>query len=172
MKRDGPPAVSEHRRKLERTGNSPQGRQLFVERGLRAKRSFGQCFLADANIARRIAHACVPEAGASVLEIGAGTGALTKPLLDLGANVVAIERDRELVPILRDVFSGAIGCGQLTVHEDDAATCDWIELLGDKPRPHIIAGNVPYQITGRLLERATDVAADVDLELAAQGIEQ
>ena len=137
------------------------GRQVFLDRGLRAKRSFGQCFLADANIARRMARECVLVSGATVLEIGPGTGALTEPLLDLGARVVAIERDREMIPVLREALSSSVRTGQLTIHELDAATCDWANLLQSMPRPHVIVGNVPYQITGRLLERATAMAGEV-----------
>jgi 16S rRNA (adenine1518-N6/adenine1519-N6)-dimethyltransferase len=137
------------------------GRRAFRDRGLRAKKSFGQCFLADANIARRIAREAVGEAAGTALEIGAGTGALTVHLLDQGAQVVAIERDRELVPVLHEVFAEACERGQLRIEEADAATCDWIALIADKPRPHVVVGNVPYQITGRLLERATEVADQV-----------
>ena len=138
------------------------GRRIFSARGLRAKKSFGQCFLADANIARRIAREAVVQPGTTVLEIGPGTGALTRHLLDQGARVVAIERDRDLVPVLREALIDAVDAGQLSIQEDDAATCDWFALLKSEPLPHAIVGNVPYQITGRLLERATEIAGHVD----------
>ncbi|MCL2822812.1 MAG: 16S rRNA (adenine(1518)-N(6)/adenine(1519)-N(6))-dimethyltransferase RsmA [Polyangiaceae bacterium] len=138
------------------------GRKLFVERGLRAKKSFGQCFLADKNIAKRMARECVLEPGSSVLEIGAGTGALTGPLLDLNAKVVAVERDRDMIPILNASFSTNVESGQLSIHEADAAACDWSAILDRMPRPRAAVGNLPYQITGRLLERATCAAAKVD----------
>ncbi len=137
------------------------GRHLFQKRGLHAKRSFGQCFLADSNIARKIARAAVgPEAG-TVLEIGAGTGALTHPLLECGARVVAIERDRDLVPVLNQTLTEAATLGRLRIVEADAVSTDWLRLLEGEPRPHVVAGNVPYQVTGRLLERATEVAGRV-----------
>ncbi len=142
-------------------GNGREGKDLFQDRGLHAKKSFGQCFLADPNIARRIAREAVVEPGGTALEIGPGTGALTVPLLDRGARVIAIERDRDLVPLLRESLANAVRDGQLEVHELDAATCDWSALLAGKPRPHIVVGNVPYQITGRLLERATAMAGHV-----------
>lgn len=138
-----------------------KGKSLFQDRGLHAKKSFGQCFLADPNIARRIAREAVVQPGGTALEIGAGTGALTVPLLDQGAHVIAIERDRDLVPVLRESLDGAVQSGRLEVHELDAATCDWSALLAGKPQPHVVVGNVPYQITGRLLERATAMAGDV-----------
>ena len=138
------------------------GRRVFRDRGLRAKKSFGQCFLADANIARKIAKEAIGDTVGTALEIGAGTGALTVHLLELGAHVVAIERDRELVPVLHEVLADACSSGQLDIQEADAANCDWLSLLEDKPRPHVVVGNVPYQITGRLLERATEVADRVE----------
>lgn len=137
------------------------GKHVFRERGLRAKRSFGQCFLADANIARRIAKLAVRAPGCTALEIGAGSGALTRELLACGANVVAIERDRDLVPVLQISFHEAIEQGRLHIHEADAATCDWQELLANHPLPHVLVGNIPYQITGRLLHRATEACAEM-----------
>jgi 16S rRNA (adenine1518-N6/adenine1519-N6)-dimethyltransferase len=141
--------------------NGHKGKNLFQDRGLHAKKSFGQCFLADPNIARRIAREAVVEPGCTTLEIGAGTGALTVPLLDRGAHVIAIERDRDLVPVLRESLADAVQAGQLAIHELDAASCDWSALLAGMPRPHVVVGNVPYQITGRLLERATAMAGSV-----------
>lgn len=137
------------------------GKQVFRERGLRAKRSFGQCFLADANIARRIAKLAVDAPGCTALEIGAGSGALTRQLLACGANVVAIERDRDLIPVLQTTFHEALEQGRLHIHEADAATCEWRELLTNHPQPHVLVGNIPYQITGRLLHRATEACAQM-----------
>ncbi len=137
------------------------GRRLFYNRGLRAKKSFGQCFLTDANIARRIAQEAIVSP-CTALEIGAGTGALTSPLLDRAKKVIAIERDRDLVPILKQAFAYAIQSHALEIHELDAANCDWLCLLSESPRPYVIVGNVPYRITGRLIERATELAAQVD----------
>lgn len=138
------------------------GRRLFREQGLRAKRSFGQCFLADPNIARRIALEATTPEGGTVLEIGAGTGALTAPLLARASCVVAIERDRDLIPVLSEAFAEPISSGRLLVVEADAAAVDWVALLLRGASPRVVAGNVPYQITGRLIERAAGIAAHVD----------
>jgi 16S rRNA (adenine1518-N6/adenine1519-N6)-dimethyltransferase len=131
-------------------------------RGLAPKKRFGQNFLADAETARRIAEAATTPPGGAVLELGAGLGALTRPLLDRAARVVAVERDRDLVPILREDLAAPIEGGRLEVLEADAAQVDWIAALAGAPRPHVVAGNLPYQITGRLLERATEVADRID----------
>src|SRR5262245_41382910 len=130
--------------------------------GLSAKKRFGQNFLTDPNAARAIAVAATTPAGGSVLEIGAGLGALTRPLLERAARVVAVERDRDLVPVLRADFADALGAGRLVVVEADAVTLDWREALEGAPRPHAVAGNLPYLITGRLLERATVFGYAVD----------
>lgn len=124
-----------------------------------AKRSFGQCFLVDANVARIIAEEATSPPAGTTLEIGAGTGALTAPLIARASRVVAIERDRDLAPVLLQRFSGA---RNLQVVEADAATADWAALLQGAPKPHILAGNLPYQITGRILQRTVQLAGLFD----------
>jgi 16S rRNA (adenine1518-N6/adenine1519-N6)-dimethyltransferase len=86
-----------------------------------------------------------------VVEIGAGTGALTAELAHRAARVVAIERDRDLVPLLRASFAEI---ATVEIVEADAKTFDYRGLA-----PKIIlVGNLPYQLTGALLERATEIA--------------
>ncbi len=136
--------------------------QLFREQGLRAKRSFGQCFLADGNIARIIASQATTPEGGLVIEIGAGTGALTLPLLERAKRVIAVERDRDLVPILRDSLAAHVDQGKLVVLEDDAVTCEFGAYWDAGPSPRVLAGNIPYQITGPLLQRAIAEAHRLD----------
>ena len=128
-------------------------------RGLRPKRHFGQNFLADENLALRIAE-LVPK-GASVVELGAGLGALTRPLLTRAGRLVAVERDRDLVPALGELFAAEIASGQMRVEEADAKTARVSALLADAPKPHVLTGNLPYQISGPLLEGAVNQAADI-----------
>ncbi len=135
---------------------------MFRDTGLRAKRAFGQCFLADANIARNIAAEATSPGGGTCLEVGPGTGALTRHLLARAARVVAVERDRDLIPLLRTTFAHEVQAGRLLLIEGDAATNPWLEPMADGPRPHVIVGNVPYNITGRLLERAIHLAPSID----------
>lgn len=132
--------------------------RLLRERGLRPKKSFGQNFLQDAAIAARIAELCTTPPGGTVLEIGAGLGALTRPLLARAACVIAVERDRDLVPILREELVD----DALVLLEADAAQLDWRAELERGPTPRVVAGNLPYQITGRLVQRATEIAAHID----------
>lgn len=158
------------------TGSSkaPSPKSRLSELGLAPKRSFGQNFLHDEGIARRIAELAAPP-GASVVEIGAGLGALTRPLLERAAYVVAVERDRDLVPALRAELEAAEARGALRILEADAKGLDVAALLRGHPRPHVLAGNLPYQITGPLLELAVRSSGALDravflvqLEVAAR----
>ncbi len=127
--------------------------------GLVAKRHFGQNFLADAHLAERIAELCTTPPGGTVIELGAGLGALTRPLLERAARVIAVERDRDLAPVLRSELADDIADGRLRVEEADAKSVDLAALLDGAPRPHVLAGNLPYQISGPLLSRAVEHGA-------------
>lgn len=130
-------------------------------RGLAPKKRFGQNFLVDVSAARAIAEAATTPAGGTVLEIGGGLGALSRPLLERAASVSIIERDRDLVPLLVAELEVPIAEGRARVIEADAMLVDWDkELVG--PAPHVIAGNLPYQITGALLERATSLSHRIE----------
>jgi 16S rRNA (adenine1518-N6/adenine1519-N6)-dimethyltransferase len=139
-------------------------RTVLARHGLEPKRSFGQNFLVAQAIVEKIAALCVEEGRpTTVVEIGAGLGTLTAGLLARGAHVVAIERDRDLVPVLREELASDIADGRLELVEDDAATVDLDELLrrGPDGASRVLAGNLPYQITGRLIERATELRAEI-----------
>lgn len=146
--------------------------ELLRARGLFPKKRFGQNFLTDPRTSEIIAAAAAglppndPSAPASpsgtVLEIGAGLGALTRPLCERAAHVIAIERDRDLVPILRAELSKPIADGRLEILEADATQVDWLATLARFPKPHGIAGNLPYLLTGMLLEQATRAAPAID----------
>lgn len=136
-------------------------RGLLRDAGLRPKKSFGQNFLVAEGIARTIARACVPdeEVGrARVVEIGAGTGALTGLLAERAASVAAIERDRDLVPLLARALEGT----HARVVEGDAQSVDLAALLGPPDAPRVLCGNLPYVITGPLLRMAVEHAERLD----------
>jgi 16S rRNA (adenine1518-N6/adenine1519-N6)-dimethyltransferase len=141
-------------------------RALLREANLFPKRSFGQNFLVAERIVRGIAEAAVPEGElgrARVLELGAGLGALTSALVERAAHVTAVERDRDLVPILARALAESVDAGRLTIVEADAQAVDVGSILPANPdSPRVLCGNLPYQITGRLLELAVNSAANVD----------
>jgi 16S rRNA (adenine1518-N6/adenine1519-N6)-dimethyltransferase len=130
---------------------------VLARHGLRPKRHFGQNFLLDRRLAERIAEQAAPE-GALVVEIGAGLGALTRPLLARARTVVAIERDRDLVPILREELAADVGSGRLVVVESDAKRFDYEAAFDAVEPPRALAGNLPYNLTGPLLERISGLA--------------
>jgi 16S rRNA (adenine1518-N6/adenine1519-N6)-dimethyltransferase len=115
----------------------------------RAKKRFGQHFLTNVRLLDRIAEALGIRPGDPVLEIGPGQGALTEALLRRGAVVTAIEVDRDLVPRLRARFPG------LEVVEGDALDLDWHALVPSAAGTFCwIAGNIPYNITSPLIDKA------------------
>ncbi|HEV8245301.1 MAG TPA: 16S rRNA (adenine(1518)-N(6)/adenine(1519)-N(6))-dimethyltransferase RsmA [Polyangiaceae bacterium] len=134
---------------------------VLAERGLRPKSSFGQNFLQDEKLCARLAELAAPR-GAAVLEFGAGLGALTAPLLERAAHVIAVERDRDLLPLLEEKFAAEIASGKLTLLEADAKAIDPAAVLAGYARPRVLAGNLPYNITGPLLEKAVHASRAID----------
>ena len=111
------------------------------------KKAFGQNFLTDKHYLRRICSAVGAVEGQTVLELGAGTGALTRALLELGAKVVCVEKDERCIPVLNDMAK-EFAEGQLTVVEGDALEADFTTLA---PKGSMLAGNLPYNIGTELV---------------------
>lgn len=109
------------------------------------KRSLSQNFLSDPRILGRIADAVGATKDDTVLEIGPGKGSLTGPLLERAGRVFAIEKDRELVAGLKSQVP------KLVLAEGDALEMDWHALVGG---PFLVAGNIPYNITSPLIDKA------------------
>lgn len=87
----------------------------------------------------------------AVLEIGPGKGVLTKALLERGAQVVAVEKDPDLLPILREKFAKELASGQLTLVAEDIRSFDPTEHGLDEGEYKLVA-NIPYYITGEILQ--------------------
>jgi 16S rRNA (adenine1518-N6/adenine1519-N6)-dimethyltransferase len=120
-------------------------------------RRLGQHFLSDPGLLRKIADALDPAPGDVVLEIGPGKGSLTRELLARGLRVIAIEKDRRLVAEL-GTWNAERGTDRLSVVPGDALLVDWQALVVPRsdfrvPRFKII-GNIPYNITTPLIEKA------------------
>ena len=114
-----------------------------------SKRRFGQNFLVDHGVVDRIINAVSPRADETIIEIGAGRGALTARLLEKTGRVVAIEFDRDLVPSLREKFSSALN---LVLLEADALTTDFCAAIEPANRARVVA-NLPYNIATAVLQR-------------------
>jgi len=110
------------------------------------RRRFGQHFLTNPAILGRIADALEIRPGDRVIEIGPGKGALTEILLARGARLAVIEIDRDLCTALRSRFS------TVDLHQADALSLDWPAIAGTDD--YLVVGNIPYNITSPLLEKA------------------
>jgi 16S rRNA (adenine1518-N6/adenine1519-N6)-dimethyltransferase len=130
------------------TDGLPPLREVIRRHGLVAKRALGQNFLLDLNLTARIARAAGALGEATVLEIGAGPGGLTRALLALGARrVIAVERDERAIPALHEIAERYPG--RLDIIAADALTFDPRSRIGDGPVR--IVANLPYNIATALL---------------------
>ncbi|WP_415718181.1 16S rRNA (adenine(1518)-N(6)/adenine(1519)-N(6))-dimethyltransferase RsmA [Maridesulfovibrio sp.] len=115
----------------------------------RAKKSLGQNFLQDANIARKIVDSLKISEKDSVIEIGPGQGALTKFILEAGPeSLTLVEKDRDLAPALEVEYPEAV------VELQDALKFDWAGL--DSAKSWKIVGNLPYNVASKIM---WDIAA-------------
>ncbi len=128
---------------------SDASRQLD-DAGLRAKRALGQNFVVDANTVRRIARLARIDANSRVVEIGAGLGSLTLALAETGADIVAMEVDDALLPLLTENVAGH---ENVRIVHADAMRIDWKQLLAGHDDWTLVA-NLPYNV-------ATPLVADI-----------
>ncbi len=126
----------------------PPLREVIARHGLNASKALGQNFLLDGQLLARIAKIPGDLNDAEVFEVGPGPGGLTRALLQAGARVTAVERDRRCIPALAEL--GEVFPGKLRVIEDDALEIDAQALFQGKPH---IASNLPYNIGTALLVR-------------------
>jgi len=129
--------------------------------GVRGDRRRDQHFLVDDRVLDRLPTYAEPFDRSHVLEVGAGTGALTDRLLAVADRVTAIERDRELASFLEGEFADAIAAGRLEVVRADATTVDLPDYTA-------CVSNLPYgassPILFRLLPRRRPMAVMVQRE--------
>jgi 16S rRNA (adenine1518-N6/adenine1519-N6)-dimethyltransferase len=128
---------------------SESPKALLARHGLRPKKSWGQNFLADEHALGQIAAAAQLGSGQTVVELGAGLGHLTRHLLETGARVVAVERDRDMVKVL-----GELTAERLRVVAADAAQADFAALA--ETSPTVVVGNLPYHLTSPILFSVLD----------------
>ena len=160
----------------------PSPRALLDRHDLRAKKTWGQNFLGDPEVLDEIAGLAAPTPGGAVVELGAGLGHLSWHLLRRGARVVAVERDRDMVRVLRRELGDRI-----TLLEADAARLDWPDLArrfgsadvqgptapspsrgapdpggAGAPAPRLaVVGNLPYHLSSPILFSILDAAGSI-----------
>jgi 16S rRNA (adenine1518-N6/adenine1519-N6)-dimethyltransferase len=128
--------------------NLPPLREVLAEHGLMARKAFGQHFLLDLNITRKIARLADLAPGDRVIEVGPGPGGLTRALLEAGARVTAIEKDLRFRPLLEDLARAAAP-GALTLDFADALDADEAALTAGAPGR--VVANLPYNVGTALL---------------------
>lgn len=120
---------------------------IMERHDLGPSRALGQNFVVDPNTVRRIARLARVGPDTPVVEIGAGLGSLTLALAETGAEVVAVETDRHLIPVLSEVVGGL---PNVTVVHADAMALDWAETLAAHPR-WVLVANLPYNVATPLV---------------------
>ncbi len=132
---------------------------LLQHLGLRPKKTLGQHFLVHPHQARRIVAALKLDGGETVVEIGAGLGALTVYLAKAARRVVALERDPALANFLQEeIFPEA---PEVKVLCRDALKFDFLGFSRKAGQPLVVAGNLPYQITSPLLFKLLEERAAI-----------
>ena len=121
-------------------------RDVIARHGLSASKALGQNFILDRQLLARIAAVAGPLEGQTIYEVGPGPGGLTRALLDGGAKVVAVERDRRCIPALAELE--ACYPSRLAVIQGDALAVDERAVAGDDAR---VVANLPYNIGTALL---------------------
>ncbi len=161
---------------------------------LRPKKSLGQNFLVDDHALDQIVYAAEVDREDVVLEIGPGIGNLTQHLASVAQHVIAVEIDRQLMPLLRSVLAGRANITLIhgdILQFDPAALLESAMRLPDdeirarpdyrtQPLPHYkVVANIPYYITSaiirHLLERAIKpklIVLTVQLEVAQRMVAQ
>jgi len=128
-------------------------RALLAEHGIDPRRSLGQHFLVDPNTARRIVRLAEVTPEDHVLEIGPGAGSLTVALAASAADVLALEIDGRLVPVVRSAVGDA---ANVRVEHGDALAVDYRSMLGD--RPWLVVSNLPYNVATPIVVRLLEDA--------------
>lgn len=138
-------------------------KDLLERHGIKPKRSLGQNFLGDPNLVDRIVRTAALDPGDQVVEVGAGTGTLTKALAATGARVVAYEVDPRLMPVLEVVLADT----DVEVRNQDVSKVDLGETLGDGS--WTMVANLPYNVgTPLVLEVLRHVPEVTDLVVMVQ----
>lgn len=124
---------------------------------MKAKKHLGQHFLTSQKALFDIVTAGNIHKDDLVLEIGPGKGVLTEKLLELAGKVIAIEKDTELIPLLQDKFKKELEEERLIILQKDVLLFD-PSILKEYKNPYKLIANIPYYITGAIIEQFLSTA--------------
>jgi len=131
-----------------------QIQSLLAQAGLSPRHRFGQNFMIDQNLLRIVVEAGKPAAGDLIIEVGPGTGTLTEEILSRGAEVVAVEIDRDLAGVLRERLNDE---ARFRLIEGDALDSKHslnpalLAAIRSAKRPPKLIANLPYNIASPLI---------------------
>lgn len=136
-------------------------RDLLSRHGFSFSKKLGQNFLVNPSVCPRMAAACGADRESGALEIGPGVGVLTKELAAVAGQVVAIELDDRLLPVLGETLSE---CDNVTVVHGDALKLDLHALIREKfgDRRVSVCANLPYYITSPLIMALLESRLPID----------
>lgn len=117
-----------------------------------AKKSLGQHFLTSEGAVSTILDEADVVGDDIILEIGPGKGVLTKKLLYFGGKIIAVEKDKDLIPMLEETFKSEIKKGKFDLIEKDVLDFD-SEVLRFYDSTYKLIANIPYYITGKLIRK-------------------
>jgi 16S rRNA (adenine1518-N6/adenine1519-N6)-dimethyltransferase len=140
-------------REIQLESSDNHANKQFV--GQRAKKSLGQNFLVDGNIARKIVSELSISKDEPVLEIGPGKGALTRLLVKKTSHVIAVEKDKSLCNSLREEFG--------RVPHFELIDGDFLHYDFNLPNRMIkVVGNIPYNLTSKIVSRLVDFRSNIN----------
>lgn len=133
-------------------GSRNRTRAIMEKYGIQTKKSFGQNFLTDLNVLKKIVSAAEITPNDNVIEIGPGIGALTEQLAQAAGEVLAVEIDTDLIPVLKEVLSPY---DNVTIINQDILQVNLPDLIThsftDPTKPIKVVANLPYYITSPIL---------------------
>ncbi len=138
-------------RNLQRT--SDQWRSLLKKNRIKPTKSMGQNFLTETAVVEEIVEIAGISAGDLVIEIGPGMGILSRQIISSGAELIAVELDRELAALLRQDLAGQ---DSFTLIEQDARYIDTAEITGN--RPYQVVANLPYSVATVIMRNLMESA--------------
>lgn len=120
---------------------------------MKAKKALGQNWLISESAVAKIIEAGRVSQADLVLEIGPGQGVLTEKLLATGCQVIAVEKDPDLIPNLQKKFSAEIDSGRLTLLNEDVMEFNLKPKSSQLQAPYKLVANIPYYLTGQIIRQ-------------------
>ena len=136
-------------------------RTLLTAWNIQAKKQLGQNFLSDSNVARKIVNHAALTGDDVVLEIGAGLGAITLPAAASAHRLIAVDKDRQLIGLLRAELLAA-GIHNVEVREADILRLDLNAVANEVDQSLVVMGNLPYNISSQVIVQLIHARNRVD----------